>query len=84
MPVADEDFVAYVPGTQVFHDPFGVGDVVLAAWPIGVARVLARLNAQGFRSSLMKIAFTLNGKPTNVDVDPCDAASANCCARNSA
>ena len=39
--VPDEDFVAYVPERTFFRDPFNVGDVVLATWPTGRARVLA-------------------------------------------
>ena len=39
--VPDEEFVAYVPERTFFRDPFNVGDVVLATWPAGRARVLA-------------------------------------------
>ena len=39
--VGDEDFVAYVPERIFFRDPFNVGDVVLATWSAGRARVLA-------------------------------------------
>ena len=35
----DDDFVVYVPERKFFANPFGVGDVVLATWPIGRARV---------------------------------------------
>ena len=36
-----EDFVVYVSERKFFSNPFSVGDVVLATWPIGNARVLA-------------------------------------------
>ncbi len=36
-----EDFVVYVSERKFFSNPFGVGDVVLATWPIEHARVLA-------------------------------------------
>jgi putative spermidine/putrescine transport system ATP-binding protein len=39
--VPDEDFVAYVPERIFFRDPFNVGDVLLATWSAGRARVLA-------------------------------------------
>ena len=39
--VPDEDFVAYVPERTFFRDPFNVGDVLLATWSAGRARVLA-------------------------------------------
>jgi putative spermidine/putrescine transport system ATP-binding protein len=39
--VPDEDFVAYVPERVFFRDPFDVGDVLLATWSAGRARVLA-------------------------------------------
>jgi putative spermidine/putrescine transport system ATP-binding protein len=35
-----EDFVVYVPERKFFSDPFGIGDIVLATWPVDVARVL--------------------------------------------
>ena len=34
------DFVVYVPERKFFANPFGIGDTVLATWPINVARVL--------------------------------------------
>jgi putative spermidine/putrescine transport system ATP-binding protein len=34
------DFVVYVPERKFFSNPFGIGDTVLATWPINVARVL--------------------------------------------
>jgi putative spermidine/putrescine transport system ATP-binding protein len=37
---SNADFVVYVSERKFFSNPFGVGDVVLAAWPIEVARVL--------------------------------------------
>ena len=37
----DEDFVAYIPERIFFRDPFDVGDVLLATWSAGRARVLA-------------------------------------------
>ena len=37
----DEDFVAYIPERTFFRDPFDVGDVLLATWSAGRARVLA-------------------------------------------
>jgi putative spermidine/putrescine transport system ATP-binding protein len=36
----NEDFVAYVQERKFFGDPFNVGDVVLATWPVDVARLL--------------------------------------------
>ena len=39
--VPHEDFVAYVPERTFFRDPFNVGDVLLATWSAGRARVLA-------------------------------------------
>jgi putative spermidine/putrescine transport system ATP-binding protein len=39
-PGSSEDFVVYVPERKFFSDPFGIGDMVLATWPIDVARVL--------------------------------------------
>ena len=39
--VPDEDFVAYIPERTYFRDPFDVGDVLLATWSAGRARVLA-------------------------------------------
>jgi putative spermidine/putrescine transport system ATP-binding protein len=39
--VPDEDFVAYIPERTFFRDPFNVGDVLLATWSAGRARVLA-------------------------------------------
>jgi putative spermidine/putrescine transport system ATP-binding protein len=38
---SNEDFVVYVSGRKFFSDPFGVGDVVMATWPIEHARILA-------------------------------------------
>jgi putative spermidine/putrescine transport system ATP-binding protein len=35
------EFIAYVPERTFFTDPFSTGDVVLAAWPVQHARVLA-------------------------------------------
>ncbi len=34
------DFVVYVSERKFFSNPFGVGDVVLATWPVEVARIL--------------------------------------------
>jgi len=39
--IPDEDFVAYIPERTYFQDPFNVGDVLLATWSAGRARVLA-------------------------------------------
>jgi putative spermidine/putrescine transport system ATP-binding protein len=39
--VPDDEFVAYVPERTFFHDPFNVGDVLLATWSAGRGRVLA-------------------------------------------
>jgi putative spermidine/putrescine transport system ATP-binding protein len=38
--VADESFVAYVPERIFFNDPFAIGDIALAAWPIEHTRLL--------------------------------------------
>ena len=35
-----EDFVVYVSERKFFANPFSIGDVVLATWPVDVARVL--------------------------------------------
>jgi putative spermidine/putrescine transport system ATP-binding protein len=35
-----DDFIAYVPERKFFGAPFDVGDVVLATWPVDVARLL--------------------------------------------
>jgi putative spermidine/putrescine transport system ATP-binding protein len=37
---SNEDFVVYVSERKFFGNPFGVGDVVLATWPVEVARML--------------------------------------------
>jgi putative spermidine/putrescine transport system ATP-binding protein len=37
---SSEDFVVYVPERKFFSNPFRIGDMVLATWPIDVARVL--------------------------------------------
>jgi putative spermidine/putrescine transport system ATP-binding protein len=37
---SSEDFVVYVPERKFFSDPLGIGDMVLATWPVDVARVL--------------------------------------------
>jgi putative spermidine/putrescine transport system ATP-binding protein len=39
--IPDEEFIAYVPERTFFRDPFNVGDVLLATWSAGRARVLA-------------------------------------------
>ena len=39
--IPDEEFVAYIPERTFFQDPFNVGDVLLATWSAGRARVLA-------------------------------------------
>jgi len=36
-----EDFIVYVSERKFFSDPFDVGDVVLATWPVDHARILA-------------------------------------------
>ena len=40
MPASREDFVVYVSERKFFNNPFGVGETVLATWPVEVARVL--------------------------------------------
>ncbi len=35
-----QEFIAYVPERKFFNDPFEVGDVVLATWPVEHARIL--------------------------------------------
>jgi putative spermidine/putrescine transport system ATP-binding protein len=35
-----DDFVVYVAERKFFANPFGIGDMVLATWPMDVARVL--------------------------------------------
>jgi len=37
---SNADFVVYVSERKFFSNPFGVGDVVLATWPVGHARIL--------------------------------------------
>jgi len=37
---SSEDFVVYVPERKFFSNAFGIGDTVLATWPMNVARVL--------------------------------------------
>ena len=37
---SNEDFVVYVSERKFFSNPFGIGDPVLATWPVEVARVL--------------------------------------------
>ena len=37
---SSEDFVVYVAERKFFSNPFGIGDTVLATWPMNVARVL--------------------------------------------
>jgi putative spermidine/putrescine transport system ATP-binding protein len=37
---AKDDFVVYVPERKFYGNPFGIGDAVLATWPVEVARVL--------------------------------------------
>ncbi|MGA9321764.1 MAG: ABC transporter ATP-binding protein [Xanthobacteraceae bacterium] len=37
---SNADFVVYMSERKFFSSPFGVGDVVLATWPVEVARVL--------------------------------------------
>ncbi|NOJ39205.1 ABC transporter ATP-binding protein [Bradyrhizobium australiense] len=39
--IPDEEFIAYVPERTFFQDPFNVGDVLLATWSAGRARILA-------------------------------------------
>jgi putative spermidine/putrescine transport system ATP-binding protein len=38
---SNADFVVYVSERKFFSNPVGVGDVVLATWPVEHARVLA-------------------------------------------
>jgi putative spermidine/putrescine transport system ATP-binding protein len=40
-----DEFVAYVPERVFFRDPYTIGDVVLAAWPTNVGRLLSRTTA---------------------------------------
>jgi putative spermidine/putrescine transport system ATP-binding protein len=37
---SSDDFIVYVPVRKFFASPFGIGDLVLATWPMDVARVL--------------------------------------------
>ena len=37
---SSENFVVYVSERKFFSNPFGIGDMVLATWPVEVARVL--------------------------------------------
>ena len=37
---SDEDFIVYVSERRFFDNPLGVGEVVLATWPVDVARLL--------------------------------------------
>jgi putative spermidine/putrescine transport system ATP-binding protein len=37
---SDEDFIVYVSERKFFDNPLGVGEVVLATWPVDVARLL--------------------------------------------
>jgi putative spermidine/putrescine transport system ATP-binding protein len=39
-PGSNEEFVVYVSERKFFSNPFSVGDVVLATWPVEVARLL--------------------------------------------
>ncbi|UZE46894.1 hypothetical protein ONR75_17830 [Rhodopseudomonas sp. P2A-2r] len=39
--VPDEEFIAYIPERTFFRDPFDIGDLLLATWPAGRARILA-------------------------------------------
>ena len=38
--IGADEFVAYVPERVFFHDPYTIGDVVMAAWPTDHARLL--------------------------------------------
>jgi putative spermidine/putrescine transport system ATP-binding protein len=38
--VGGDEFIAYVPERRFFNDPFEVGDMVIAAWPVEHARIL--------------------------------------------
>ena len=42
--IGADEFVAYVPERTFFRDPYSIGDVVLAAWPTDLGRVLAKPN----------------------------------------
>ena len=35
-----DEFVAYVPERTFFHDPYTIGDVVMASWPTSYSRLL--------------------------------------------
>ncbi|MDB5617318.1 ABC transporter ATP-binding protein [Tardiphaga sp.] len=39
--IPDEEFIAYIPERTFFRDPFDIGDMLLATWPAGRARILA-------------------------------------------
>jgi putative spermidine/putrescine transport system ATP-binding protein len=39
--IPDEEFIAYIPERTFFRDPFDIGDLLLATWPAGRARILA-------------------------------------------
>jgi putative spermidine/putrescine transport system ATP-binding protein len=39
--IPDEEFVAYIPERSFFRDPFNIGDMLLATWSAGRARILA-------------------------------------------
>jgi putative spermidine/putrescine transport system ATP-binding protein len=40
--VGTDEFVAYVPERTFFRDPYTIGDVVLAAWPTRLGRLLSK------------------------------------------
>ena len=40
--IGTDEFIAYVPERTYFSDPFAIGDVVLAAWPTSLGRLLSR------------------------------------------
>jgi putative spermidine/putrescine transport system ATP-binding protein len=40
-----DEFVAYIPERTFFRDPYAIGDVVQAAWPSHLARLLAKTTA---------------------------------------
>ena len=40
--IGTDEFVAYVPERTYFRDPYTVGDVVMAAWPTRLGRLLSK------------------------------------------
>jgi putative spermidine/putrescine transport system ATP-binding protein len=40
-PIGDDEFIVYVPERKFYETPFQIGDLTLAAWELGYARLLA-------------------------------------------